>query len=67
VAERLAEEPGVNVVQILGRTVLLYKRHPQKPRFEGKGPLVEGQIPDADVEAGGQGVASDFSTVLNCH
>jgi len=37
VAERLAEEPGVNVVQILGRTVLLYKRHPQKPRFEGQG------------------------------
>jgi RNA-binding protein len=37
VAERLAEEPGVNVVQILGRTVLLYKRHPQKPRFEGEG------------------------------
>jgi putative YhbY family RNA-binding protein len=37
VAERLAEEPGVNVVQILGRTILLYKRHPQKPRFEGEG------------------------------
>jgi RNA-binding protein len=36
VAERLAGEPGVNVVQILGRTILLYKRHPQTPRFEGK-------------------------------
>jgi putative RNA-binding protein, YhbY family len=38
-AERLGEEPGVNVVQILGRTILLYKRHPQKPRFEGEGAL----------------------------
>src|SRR5215471_21377249 len=35
VADELAE-PGTQVVQILGRTVLLYKRHPQKPRFEGK-------------------------------
>ena len=36
VAERLAREPGVDVVQIVGRTVLLYKRHPQEPRYEGK-------------------------------
>jgi len=36
VAERLAGEPGVNVVQIVGRTILLYKRHPKTPRFEGK-------------------------------
>jgi len=36
VAERLASEPGVNVVQIVGRVILLYKRHPQKPRYEGK-------------------------------
>lgn len=35
VADRLAQQPGVNVVQILGRTILLYKRHPQEPRFEG--------------------------------
>jgi RNA-binding protein len=35
VAERLGEGPGVNVVQILGRTILLYKRHPKQPRFEG--------------------------------
>jgi|SRR4051812_16367463 RNA-binding protein len=34
VAERLGEEPGVKVVQILGRVVLLYKRHPHKPRIE---------------------------------
>jgi RNA-binding protein len=36
VAERLAEEPGVEVAQILGRMILLYKRHPQEPRYEGK-------------------------------
>jgi RNA-binding protein len=36
IAERLAAEPGVNIVQILGRTILLYKRHPQEPKFEGK-------------------------------
>jgi RNA-binding protein len=35
VAERLGEQPGTDVVQILGRTVLVYKRHPQDPRFEG--------------------------------
>jgi RNA-binding protein len=36
VAEKLAAGPGVNVVQILGRTILLYKRHPKTPKFEGK-------------------------------
>jgi RNA-binding protein len=36
VAERLSAMPGVKIVQILGRTILLYKRHPQEPRFEGK-------------------------------
>jgi RNA-binding protein len=36
VADRLDEEPGVDVVQIVGRVLLLYKRHPQKPRYEGK-------------------------------
>lgn len=35
VADKLAAEPGTNVVQIVGRTVLVYKRHPEKPRFEG--------------------------------
>jgi RNA-binding protein len=34
VAERLAAEPGVNVVQILGRVVVLYKRHPETPTYE---------------------------------
>ncbi len=35
VAAKLSAEPGVNVVQILGRTIVVYKRHPEKPRFEG--------------------------------
>lgn len=34
VAECLGEEPGVHVAQILGRTILLYKRHPKEPQFE---------------------------------
>lgn len=33
-AERLGEEAGAGVVQVLGRTVLLYRRHPEKPRYE---------------------------------
>jgi RNA-binding protein len=36
VADELAQQPGTKVVQIVGRVVLVYKRHPQKPRFEGK-------------------------------
>jgi len=32
-AERLGEN-GASVAQILGRTILLYKKHPKKPRFE---------------------------------
>jgi RNA-binding protein len=36
VADRLDAEPGVDLVQIIGRVLLLYKRHPQKPRYEGK-------------------------------
>src|SRR5262245_49466183 len=35
-ADQLAAQPGVNVVQIVGRAVLIYKRHPHKPRYEGK-------------------------------
>jgi len=36
VADRLAGEPGVNIVQMVGRVLLLYKRHPHTPRYEGK-------------------------------
>jgi len=35
VAERLGGEPGINVVQMVGRVLLLYKRHPHAPRYEG--------------------------------
>jgi RNA-binding protein len=41
IAERLGAEPGVQVVQIIGRVVVLYKRHPEKPTFEGKGKRAE--------------------------
>ncbi len=33
-AERLGAESGAAVAQILGRTILLYRKHPEKPRFE---------------------------------
>ena len=29
-----AAEPGVQLAQILGRTLLVYRRHPERPRFE---------------------------------
>lgn len=37
-AGRLGEAAGAQVAQILGRTVLVYRRHPEKPRFEPKDP-----------------------------
>ncbi len=37
-AERLGAAAGAQVAQILGRTVLVYRRHPEKPRFEPKKP-----------------------------
>lgn len=33
-AERLSSGAAAQVAQILGRTVLVYRRHPEKPRFE---------------------------------
>lgn len=42
-AERLSSGAEAQVAQILGRTVLVYKKHPEKPRFE------------ADARAGGEG------------
>jgi RNA-binding protein len=33
-AERLAGGAGAQLAQILGRTVLVYRRHPERPRFE---------------------------------
>ncbi len=40
-AERLGEASGAQVAQILGRTVLVYRRHPEKPRFEPKEAALE--------------------------
>jgi RNA-binding protein len=36
VADGLAGRPGVNVVQIIGGAILLYKRDPHRPRYEGQ-------------------------------
>jgi len=33
-AALLGERTGAQVAQVLGRTVLVYRRHPEKPRFE---------------------------------
>jgi len=38
VAARLGALPGVNVVQIVGHAILVYKRHPREPRFEAASP-----------------------------
>jgi RNA-binding protein len=35
-AARLGEAAGAQVAQILGRTVLVYRKHPEKPRFEAR-------------------------------
>ena len=37
-AERIAAEPGVHLAQVLGRTLLAYRRHPERPRFEPLSP-----------------------------
>ena len=42
-ADRIAAQPGMSIVQILGHTILVYKRHPQKPRFEGPASRGQGQ------------------------
>ena len=33
-AERLGHDAEAQIAQILGRTLLAYRRHPEKPRFE---------------------------------
>ncbi len=44
-AERLGSAAGAAVAQILGRTVLVYRRHPDKPRFEPKDAAPETRAP----------------------
>jgi RNA-binding protein len=38
VAEALAQRAGAQIAQVLGRTVLAYRRHPERPRFEAGPP-----------------------------
>ncbi len=43
-AARVAAGPGVLVAQVLGRTMLVYRKHPRTPRFE-PAPRVPGVKP----------------------
>lgn len=45
-AERLGQEAGAQIAQILGRTVLAYRRHPEKPRFEPLTPAERRERPE---------------------
>lgn len=36
-ADRLGAETGAQIAQVLGRTVLVYRRHPEHPRYEPLG------------------------------
>jgi RNA-binding protein len=38
VAQALAAHPETQIAQVLGRTVLVYRRHPEHPRFEAGPP-----------------------------
>ncbi|BDG03844.1 ribosome assembly RNA-binding protein YhbY [Anaeromyxobacter oryzae] len=44
VADRLGEESSAQVAQILGRTVLVYRKHPEKPRFEPRAPGAAAEV-----------------------
>jgi RNA-binding protein len=57
-AERFAAEPGVNVVQILGRTVLLYKRHAKKPKYEKSAKTIDSSEPSSGRKPGKAGAAA---------
>lgn len=46
VAEVLAAQADAQVAQVLGRTVLVYRKHPEKPRFE-PAPVPRPARPDA--------------------
>jgi RNA-binding protein len=40
-AERLGDAVRAQIAQVLGRTVLVYRKHPEKPRFEAADPRPE--------------------------
>jgi RNA-binding protein len=52
--DRLGAAAGAQVAQILGRTVLVYRRHPEKPRFEPKGAKESGRVPPKKAKASGR-------------
>lgn len=45
VADALGERTGAQVAQVLGRTVLAYRKHPEKPKFEAGPPAPRGGKP----------------------
>jgi RNA-binding protein len=47
VAEALADRADAQVAQVLGRTVLVYRKHPEKPRFEAAPPKKAAPAPPA--------------------
>ena len=49
-AELLGQKAGAQIAQILGRTVLAYRRHPEHPRFE---PLTPAERTRAAERSGG--------------
>jgi RNA-binding protein len=52
-AERLGQEAGAQIAQILGRTLLAYRRHPKQPRFEPLTPAERLEAGGAEPEAKG--------------
>lgn len=50
-AEQLASLGGVNIVQIVGNTILVYKRDPHVPRYEG--PRAQGTEKTGQASAAG--------------
>lgn len=53
-AERLGREAAAQIAQVLGRTVLLYRRHPEKPRFEPRTPAERAAEPEPVPAAPGR-------------
>jgi RNA-binding protein len=52
VAAGLSALPGAGVVQVIGRVVVLYRRHPYRPRFEPQFATPEPARPAAKEEKG---------------
>jgi len=53
-ADRLGAAVGAQVAQILGRTVLVYRKDPERPKFE-PGPSPRPAPPDSPAKRGGRG------------